>query len=239
VYVVITKGVPFHVRDVTDDGDNSPTEVRVNIRTTEEKRSRWKAYADENDDVSHVTQLIHRGVSEYISRRENGVTAAHGGQANDGGSLDDETVDRLTDALSTVEKFDRQFDEILTAVDQLDDRLTTVESHVTPDDDAELDVSTVVASLPHARPESDAWDVSVGGFGPHTNGDGEVRPLVAWDGTIEAVADYHDADEGRIEQMLDYASESGGPVETGVVDGETRYWAPDHSTVIERLGGYV
>lgn len=198
---------------MVDDTDES-TQVRVNVRTTEQRRDRWKAFASDHSETRYMSDLIHTAVAQYIDRHE-GDGPRHGDASN--GGLDDETATALLDGLNAVDDVDDRLDEVVDVLQDIDDRLRDVERFTAPDDD--VTATEVVESLPPARPQSDWWKGSFAAEG---------QDAVAWEGTAEDVADYLGVSERAVGEMLVHVEDTPA-VETGVVDGTKRYWSPDKS----------
>lgn len=217
--IVSTKWVAIPVVGMVDDTDESgKTEVRVNVRTTEQRRDRWKQFADEHQETRYMSDLIHRAVREYIQRHE-GDGPRHGAGTDHGGGLDDETATALRNGLTAVQDVADRLDELERAVNGIDSRLARVEQHAVPDDD-DVTASEIVSSLPPFRPETDHWQ-SAREFAD-TFPDDTVN--AAWSGTVESVAEYHDVTEETVKMTLSHIVDTPA-VEPGVVDGTTRYWS--------------
>ncbi len=202
---------------VDDTDESSETEVRVNVRTTEQRRDRWKQFADEHQETRYMSDLIHRAVREYIQRHE-GDGPRHGA-TDHGGGLDDETATALTTA---VDGMDDRLDTVVEALQSIDTRLKQVEEHTTPDDD-DVTATEVVEALPPFRPNTDEWQ--------EAQSFTEQYPFdAAWRGTPDAVADHLGVSEDRVAYTLSHVEDTPA-VETGVVDGTKRYWSTQRSQV--------
>lgn len=198
------------------------TEVRVNIRTTEERRESWKEYAATNDDVDSMSHLIHRAVAQYTAR--GGDT--HGGQSADGAAVD--AVMRQLDSLATA------VDDVATTVDDINERLDAVEEEIGITRDVEA--ADVVRALPPAEPQSDDWTAMRQGM---PDEDDPSSP-VAWDGTVTAVADHlsdatSSVSEEQIGDMLNRLKDTPA-VKSAVVEGRMRYFSPEKSAAVEVRG---
>lgn len=201
--------------DDTDESDE--TEVRVNVRTTETRRDRWKEFADEHQETRYMSDLIHRAVREYIQRHE-GDGPRHGA-TDHGGGLDDETATALTTA---VDGMDDRLNTVVDALQSIDNRLEQVEKHTAPDDD-DVTATEIVAALPPFRPHTDEWS--------EARSFTEQYPVdAAWSGTPDAVADTLGVSEDRVAYTLSHVEDTPA-VETGVVDGTKRYWSTQRSQV--------
>ncbi len=196
------------------------TEVRVNVRTTEQKRDRWKEFASEHNETRYMSDLIHKAIHEYIKRNtgDSGGGRHHGAGTDHGGGLDNETATALQNGLTAVGDVADRLDELERAVKGIDSRLARVEQHTVPDDD-DVTASEMVSSLPPFRPESDHWQ-SAREFADTFSDAVDA----AWPGTVEAVAEYHDVTEETVKMTLSHIVDTPA-VETGVVDGTTRYWS--------------
>jgi len=196
-----------------DMGDH--TEVQVNVRTTEQRREQWKKYAAENEDVEHMTHLIHRGVSEYIARHsdesQTDAVGESGVSAGDGDAVLQQ-LDDVADTLGTLS------DSLVS----LDKRLSTVEGHVAPS--TEIDAGDVVKALPPHRPDDKSWSIARREYG----GDD-----VVWQGTIQALADHFDARKDRVRDAIDRMEKTPIKIHREVRGGTARYWSDKHSNAAE------
>jgi hypothetical protein len=205
---------------VPDDTDeSSETEVRVNVRTTKQRRDRWKEFADEHQETRYMSDLIHRAVREYIQRHEGDSDSGRHHATDHGGGLDDETATALTTA---VDGMDERLNTVVDALQSIDNRLERVEKHTTPDDD-DVTATEIVAALPPFRPHTDEWQ--------EARSFTEQYPVdAAWSGTPDDVADHLGVSEDRVAQTLSHVEDTPA-VETGVVDGTTVYWSTQRSQV--------
>jgi uncharacterized protein YukE len=206
---------------VPDDTDeSSETEVRVNVRTTKQRRDRWKEFADEHQETRYMSDLIHRAVREYIQRHEgDSDSGRHHGATDHGGGLDDETATALTTA---VDGMDERLNTVVEALQSIDNRLEQVEEHTAPEDD-DVTATEIVGALPPFRPHTEAWETARSFM--------ETYPFdAAWRGTPDAVADHLDVSEDRVAHTLSHVEDT-PDVETGVVDGTKRYWSAQRSRV--------
>jgi len=205
-------------------GDDS-NEVRINVRTTENRRSQWKEYADENEDVDSMSHLIHRAVSEYTSR--GGDVSVHGG-GDDDSIASEAVIHRLDTLVSAVESLNDRFTEF-------DDRLSHIADGVNVTVDVEA--ADVIKALPPAEPYTSGWRAVQGVLDP--DDDDPLSP-VAWEGTVEALVEYFsdfpdEVSESRIQEVLAQAVDT-DIVESAVVDGQTRYYSPEKSAVADVRG---
>ena len=143
------------------DGD-ADEDVRVNVRTTREKRAEWKKFATEADigQVDNLTDLVHRALGEFIARHE-GDGDPYEVEATDGTTETTETddtsqsvdFDAIRDALS-----DRD-DRVKTQLDVLNERLSAIEEELTGQSEPDV-AAKAVRRLPPERPETDAWEAA-------------------------------------------------------------------------------
>ncbi len=201
-------------------GDD-PNEVRVNVRTTEQRRDKWKQFASDHEQVRSMSGLIHTAVAQYIDRHEGDTLRQKGGTRHGSGGLDDETLDSLVDGLDAVDDVDDRLDSVVDTLQSIDSRLEQVEAHATPDDD--LSATEVVRSLPPAKPQTEGHIKAL--ESPRTS---SVQDEVAWRGTAEALAEHHGVTEETVKAELSHVEDTPA-VEVGVVNGQTRWWSPGNS----------
>lgn len=197
-----------------------PNEVRVNVRTTEQRRDKWKQFASDHEQVRSMSGLIHTAVAQYIDRHE-GDTPRQKGGTRHGSGLDDETASALLDSLDAVDDVDDRLDSVVDALQSIDSRLEQVEAHATPDDD--LSATAVVRSLPPAKPQTEGHIQAL--ESPQTS---PVQDEVAWRGTAEALAEHHGVSQETVKAVLSHVEDTPA-VEMGVVGGQTVWWSPDKS----------
>jgi hypothetical protein len=195
-----------------------PSKVRVNVRTTEQRRDKWKQFADEHGQVRSMSGLIHTAVAQYIDRHEGDTPRQKGGTRHGSGGLDDETLDSLVGGLDDVGD---RLDSVVDTLQSIDSRLGQVEAHAVPDDD--VTATEIVESLPPAKPQTRAHTKAE--ESPQTS---PVQNRVAWRGTAEALAEHHGVTEETVRDVLSHVEDTPA-VEVGVVNGQTRWWSPDQS----------
>jgi len=211
----------------TDPADDSE-EVRVNVRTTADKRAKWKAYAAENDDVEHLTHLIDRGVTEYITRHQGDLdphAVRFDSRGTNSGSdvVSEAALDRLDDVGDAVAAINDR-------VQNMDSRLEAVENEVV-DEDGALP-QRILEQLPHAKPGTADWQRARRNFptdGPES---------IVLSGRAEDIAEHFNIDVSRVERILKQLDEAPVDLRSAEVDGETRWWAPHESVagnVVEQL----
>ncbi len=195
-----------------------PNEVRVNVRTTEQRRDKWKQFASDHEQVRSMSGLIHTAVAQYIDRHEGDTPRQKGGTRHGSGGLDDETLDSLVGGLDDVGD---RLDSVVDTLQSIDSRLEQVEAHATPDDD--LSATAVVRSLPPAKPQTEGHIKAE--ESPQTS---PVQNRVAWRGTAEALAEHHGVTEETVRDVLSHVEDTPA-VEMGVVGGQARWWSPENS----------
>lgn len=197
-----------------------PSKVRVNVRTTEQRRDKWKQFASDHEQVRSMSGLIHTAVHQYIARHE-GDTPRHSGGTPRGSGLDDETTSALLDGLDAVDDVDDRLDSVVDTLQSIDSRLEQVEAHATPDDD--LSATEVVRSLPPAKPQTDGHTRAL--EDPRTSA---AQSQVAWRGTAKALAEHHGVAEEAVKAVLSHVEDTPA-VEMGVVNGQTVWWSAENS----------
>lgn len=102
----------------------------IHIAITTERKQRWQKFVEENPDISSLTELVRRGVTDLIERHESAGT-------NDPFEVDLEPV------LAPIHNIEGGMEEVLRVLRDLDDQIET------QDDIAEL-AESIYPFLPEA-----------------------------------------------------------------------------------------
>jgi hypothetical protein len=185
-----------------DDGANGTNDKqRVNLLIDSDTKSDWKAYAEQSDQHTSLSQLIRFAVSQEM-RDEHG--SAQGG-------TDDELREAVYDLVDSNRRIESRFDDV-------DDRLKAVESAVSePPDELKDLMGDVFDALPTENEAT--WRHDTTGM-PDTDGDYQGPDT----GRIEDVADHLDEQSYRVRRAIEQIQNENSLVESTVVDGDDRYY---------------
>jgi hypothetical protein len=177
-------------------GEDDPP--RVGLQVSESAKERWETYAEDNHEVSSVSQLIRTAVAAYI----------------DG---EDTATDDSNDGLSQTEswKLDETFDavrEIRETVDDVDGRLADVQRHVSRESELTAVENDIYALLPTSDPSGEDWREL------------PQRDREEAHYTPEQIAEALDIDGRLARDACQSLYENIGHVRTTNVDGEAAFW---------------
>jgi hypothetical protein len=159
----------------------SDRKPQINLVVTEEQKSRWEEYLnEESDEFRSLSQLIRRSVEKEVNDQA---------KAGDGGVPEDLTrqLSEIAEGMNRIESQIRDFDG----------RLSMIEQEVRDDPDIKQLANDVFALLPTKEEviEYEKTAQQAGAEPPHL-------PQTD-DGTVSTIADTLDEKEFRIEQALD------------------------------------
>jgi len=181
---------------------------QINIRVDPSQKQRWEQYAETDDRVSGgLSGLIRTAVEAYIdperSEQSGDATTAE---------LPDDLAQRLTTIEESVQDIER-------LAERTDETVGFIEQELFGPDKKQFD-DRLIRAIPPARPYSERWESDKRQYQ-----DTRFGEPIAWDGTVEALADAIDADEDMVETSLDaLIQRQESFVETAIIDDDQRYW---------------
>lgn len=165
----------------------------VNLWVEPEQKERWQAYLEDQGDLQHMSQLVRRAVENEISGRSTPT-------------IPDNHESQLTEVVDAV-------DAVSETVDQLVDRLDTIEQAVQDDFDMRDLANRVFTVLPTAE------EIEAAGSRSH-----DVGESADGCGTLSEIAATVDESEQHVRQALEQLRQDTAQVQTTVLDGKTRYY---------------
>jgi len=189
---------------------------QLNVRVTEDQKERWDTFAEESRSVGGVSDLVRRAVHAYIEAQGDPTTVA----PNAG--VDGTIPENLSERLASIED---QLGGIATTVERTDESVGFIERKmVEPDTETTDFTHKLMGAIPPKEPGSREWRKA-----RDRHEDRPDTPSVAWEGTIDAIADVTDSDPTLVEQSLDalvgQSDHTEVDIQTANVDGEKRYYA--------------
>jgi hypothetical protein len=180
--------------------------TQIHIQVDKERKAKWRGYAEEHPDIGNdsLSALIRSAVMKEVE-------GLHGASSRGRTAA---TVD-----LSSVEEQHAQTEkalaELRNVVDRMDTRLNEVQRDVSATAQKQSLKDRLWQSVPPAKPFTEPWERASPDPIPKDSRKWEV----AWSGRLEDIAIVARDAEKIVEDQLQEM-----PIETGEIDGETRYW---------------